>query len=233
MSVFAISDLHLSLSTDKPMDVFGTHWENYVEKLEKNWNRVVKPEDLVLIPGDISWAMYLEETNADLSFIHRLNGTKLLGRGNHDYWWTTLRKMEEYVAEHKLGSIEFLKNTAYLWGETAICGTRGWSIAHSGSSDEDKKIYERERQRLILSLEQARSKKTKEIIVMLHYPPIEENGVSNGFLDILKEYRVSECLYGHLHAAAHRTAPQGDFDGVKLRLVSCDYLQFTPLLIRK
>ncbi len=233
MAIFAISDLHLSLSCDKPMEVFGTHWKNYEERLRENWNRVVSPEDLVIIPGDISWAMYLQETKEDFSYIESLNGQKLLLRGNHDYWWTTLSKMEEFVRENQFDSIHFLKNTAFLWEDTAICGTRGWTIAHAGSSGEDKKIYSRERQRMILSLEDARRLGAKEILAAFHYPPVESGGTLAGFLDILDEYGVKDCVFGHLHATAHRGAPQGVISGVQLRLVSCDYLNFTPLLLKK
>lgn len=139
MAIFAISDLHLSLSTDKPMDIFGSNWENYTERMRENWNRIVSPEDLVLIPGDISWAMYLQEAQEDFSYINALNGQKILLRGNHDYWWTTLNKMERFVEEQGFDTLHFIKNTAFLWNGTAICGTRGWTIAGAGASAEDKK----------------------------------------------------------------------------------------------
>ena len=233
MSIFAISDLHLSLGTDKPMDVFGPKWKNYTERMAENWNLVVKDEDLVLIPGDISWAMYLQDTKKDFTYIDSLNGQKLLLRGNHDYWWTTLSKMEKFVEENQFKTINFLKNTAFLWNDTAICGTRGWTIAHMNSSGEDKKIYERERQRMLLSLEDAVSRKPKKLIAAIHYPPVDQSDMSMGFLDIMKNYGVSECVFGHLHAAAHQFAPKGIVNGILLRLVSCDYLNFTPLLIEK
>lgn len=232
MSIFAISDLHLSLNGEKPMDVFGSHWENYTEKMQDVWNRVVKPEDLVLIPGDISWAMYLEDTVKDFTYLDSLNGTKLLLRGNHDYWWTTLNKMETFVQDHAFQTIRFVKNSAFLWENTAICGTRGWTIPHPDSNGEDRKIYERERQRLILSLEAAKSLPAEDILVATHFPPMEQDSVSCGFMDILQEYQVKECVFGHLHASAHRFAPQGNFDGIRLRLVACDYLKFTPILIK-
>ncbi len=231
MAIFAISDLHLSLGGDKPMDVFGAKWDNYEERMRENWNKVVTDDDLVVIPGDISWAMYLQDTEKDFSYINGLKGQKLILRGNHDYWWTTLNKMEEYVREKEFNTIHFLKNSGFLWDDTAICGTRGWTIAHSGSSSEDKKIYERERQRIVLSLEDASRLNAKRILAAFHFPPIDATG--NGFLDILKNYGVEECLYGHLHADSHRTAAQGDFDGIRLRLVSCDYLGFMPICIQK
>lgn len=233
MAIFAISDLHLSLGGDKPMDVFGSRWENYEERMRENWNKVVTKDDLVVIPGDISWAMYLQDTEADFSYLDALNGQKLLLRGNHDYWWTTLNKMEEFVQGKGFSTIHFLKNTGFLWEDTAICGTRGWTIAHSGSSAEDKKIYERERQRMILSLEDASRLQAKKVLSAFHFPPIDTTGLGTGFLDILQNYGVEECLYGHLHAESHRNAPQGNFDGIRLRLVACDYLNFMPICIQK
>ncbi len=233
MAIFAISDLHLSFSGNKPMDVFGSRWVNYEERMRENWNKIVTNDDLVVIPGDISWAMYLQETEADFAYIHSLNGQKLLLRGNHDYWWTTLNKMEEFIKEKGFSTIHFLKNTGFLWEETAICGTRGWNIAHSGSSAEDKKIYERERQRMLLSLEDARRLPAKEIFAAFHFPPVENSGISSGFLDILQNYGVKKCIFGHLHADAHRTAPQGEYDGIRLQLVACDYLNFSPICIKK
>ena len=233
MAIFAISDLHLSLNGDKPMDIFGSKWDNYVEKMSNNWNSVVTDDDLVIIPGDISWAMYLQDTTKDLEYINSLNGRKVLIRGNHDYWWTTLNKMEKFILENKFDTISFLKNTAFIWEDTAICGTRGWNIADENSSEDDKKIYQRERQRIVLSLEDARMQKPKSIIVAMHYPPKENNSVSSGFMDILENYNVEQCVFGHLHGGSHKNAPTGDESSIKLRLVACDYTDFTPVLIKK
>lgn len=233
MAIFAISDLHLSLNGEKPMDIFGSKWDNYVEKMANNWNSVVTEDDLVIIPGDISWAMYLQDTTKDLEYINNLNGKKVLIRGNHDYWWTTLNKMEKFISENKFDTISFLKNTAFIWEDTAICGTRGWNIADENSSEDDKKIYQRERQRIVLSLEDARMQKPKSIIVAMHYPPKENNSVSSGFMDILENYNVEQCIFGHLHGGSHKNAPAGDESGIKLRLVACDYTDFTPVLIKK
>ncbi len=233
MAIFAISDLHLSLNGEKPMDIFGSKWDNYVEKMANNWNSVVTEDDLVIIPGDISWAMYLQDTTKDLEYINNLNGKKVLIRGNHDYWWTTLNKMEKFILENKFDTISFLKNTAFIWEDTAICGTRGWNIADENSSEDDKKIYQRERQRIVLSLEDARIQKPKSIIVAMHYPPKENNSVSSGFMDILENYNVEQCIFGHLHGGSHKNAPTGDESGIKLRLVACDYTDFTPVLIKK
>lgn len=231
MSIFAISDLHLPLGKDKPMDIFGGRWENYIEKLEKNWKSIVSEKDLVLIPGDISWATYLDDAFADLKFIHDLPGRKVILKGNHDYWWSTLNKLKKFIAEHKFTSIDCIQNTAYVWENTAIAGTRGWNIPNAQTGAEDRKIFEREKQRLILSLEDAKSKKAEKIVVAMHYPPIEQNMINLDFLEIMKAYDVRVCIYGHLHAAAQKFAPVGVFEGVSLRLVSCDYLNFMPILI--
>lgn len=231
MAIFAVSDLHLPLSVNKPMNVFSPKWDNYVERLKENWQKIVGPDDIVIMPGDISWATYLEDSAADFEYINNLNGRKVILKGNHDYWWTTMNKLNKFMSEHGFNSIEFVHNTAVMYGSTAICGTRGWNIAHEDSSDDDKKIFMREKQRMILSLEEAKRKKAKEIIVAMHYPPVEKGGLNFDFIEIMKQYGVKKCIYGHLHAAAQSYACQGDVHGVNLSLVSCDYLNFIPKLI--
>lgn len=233
MSIFAISDLHLSLSGDKPMSIFGGKWENYTDRMRQNWNRIVSENDIVIIPGDISWATYIDDAAADFEYINSLNGKKLLLKGNHDYWWTTLKKMDTFLEANGLNTIEIINNTAVMCGDTAVCGTRGWTIPAVNSTSEDVKIFEREKQRLILSLEDAKRKRAKRILAAMHYPPLEKEGARSDFLDIMKEYGVEECVFGHLHAAAHKAAPVGVYSGVKLRLVSCDYLDFVPALIER
>lgn len=231
MAIFAISDLHLPLGVNKPMDVFGSKWSNYVERLRDNWQKIVSKDDIVIMPGDISWATYLEDSVKDFEYINSLNGRKVILKGNHDFWWSTMNKLREFLAEHSFDTIEFVHNTAVMYGDTAICGTRGWNIAHENSSDEDKKIFLREKQRMILSLEEAKKKGAKRIIAAMHYPPVERDGDNFDFIDIFKEYGVRKCIYGHLHAAAQSYAVQGDVMGVDLELVSCDYLKFVPKLI--
>lgn len=232
MAIFAISDLHLAMSCDKPMNIFSSKWDNYTDKMRDSWNKIVTDDDYVIIPGDISWATYIEDAVADFEYIHSLNGKKLISKGNHDYWWTTLNKMNAFLKTNGFDSITILKNTSHIIGDTAICGTRGWTIPASAAS-EDARIFEREKQRLILSLEDAKAKKAKKIICAMHYPPIEKTSEGSEFLEIMKAYGVSRCIYGHLHGAAHKTAPVGIFSDVRLQLVSCDYLNFVPLLIEQ
>lgn len=229
LALYAISDLHLSFGTDKPMNIFGAKWNNYTERLFENWQAIVKPDDVVVIPGDISWAMYLEDARDDFKFINSLNGTKLLLKGNHDYWWTTMSKMEKFLAENNFSTIKILNNTAFLYNNMAICGTRGWSSASENSDGEDKRIFEREKIRLVLSLEDAKAKNPEKIVVAMHYPPISDG--NDDFLSIIKEYGASRCVYGHLHGASHNFAVEGELDGVKINLVSCDYINFAPLFL--
>ena len=230
MAIFAISDLHLSTTCDKPMNVFSSKWDNYTDKMRENWNKIVSENDYVIIPGDISWATYLEDAVTDFAYIHSLNGKKLISKGNHDYWWTTLNKMNLFLNENGFDSISIMKNTAYMIGDTAICRTRGWIIP-SSAVGEDAKIFEREKQRLILSLEDASAMGAKNIICAMHYPPVSKESENSEFLDIMNAYGVKRCIYGHLHGISHASAPIGFFSGIKLQLVSCDYLNFIPMLI--
>lgn len=229
MALFAISDLHLSFGTDKPMNIFGSKWEGYTEKLFLSWQSKVKPEDIVIIPGDISWATYIEDAYKDFEFINSLNGTKIFLKGNHDYWWTTLSKMEKFLKDSNFNSIKILNNGAFLYKDTAICGTRGWLGAPEGAASENRRIFERERIRLVLSLEEAKKLNPKDILVALHYPPVSED--KNDFMDILKEYGVKRCIYGHLHGASLKNAPKGDIEGVEIIPVSGDYINFDPLFL--
>lgn len=231
MAIFAISDSHLPLGINKPMNVFGSKWDNYVERLRDNWQRIVTGDDIVIMPGDISWATYLTDSLRDFEYINSLNGTKVILKGNHDFWWSTMNKMNEFLQSNGLNTIKFVHNNSVMYKKTAICGTRGWNIARPDSSEDDKRIFMREKQRLILSLEDAVRKKPDEIIVAMHYPPLEINGTNFDFINIMKEYGVKKCVYGHLHAAAHNFARQGNVSGIELALVSCDYLKFIPKLI--
>ncbi len=222
MSIYAISDLHLSYNTDKPMDIFG--WKDYESKIKENWNSKVKENDLVILGGDFSWSMDLEDTYKDFEFIHNLPGKKILIKGNHDYWWGTLTKMKKYINEIGFNDINFLYNNSYEFEGKLICGTRGWNFS---DLQEDEKIYNREIQRLRLSLEDAVKKygTDKEIIVCLHYPPLKTNEISD-FVRVMEEYNVTKCIYGHLHGPAHKFIVEKNIDNIQYIMTSCDYTNF-------
>lgn len=229
MSLFSIADLHLSLGTDKPMDVFSG-WTNYVDRLETTWKSLVCDDDTVVIGGDISWAMKLEETFADFTFINSLPGKKILIKGNHDYWWQTKKKMEDYIKNNHFDTISILFNNAFEVEDYAVCGTRGWF--YDAEADEDKKILNREAGRLRTSVEAA-IKIGKEPIAFLHYPPVYQGKECDEILSILTEYKIKKCYYGHIHGKnAFRYAQCGDYKGIDMHLVSCDYLNFIPKLVR-
>ena len=229
MSVFVIADLHLSLGTDKPMDIFRG-WDGYEKRLEENWRKLITDNDTVVIPGDISWAMKLSDTFEDFRFINGLPGKKLFLKGNHDYWWDTRRKMEMYLKENGFDTIEIVFNSAYAAEGYAICGTRGWF--YDAETDSDKKVLSREVGRLRTSLNEA-LKTGLEPVVFLHYPPVFGNQRCDDILNVLKEYEIKKCYYGHLHGInAARKAVTGDFEGIKFRLISSDYLKFMPELVR-
>lgn len=227
MSIYAISDLHLSFGDNKPMDIFGVNWENHTEKVKENWNKKVKEDDLVLLPGDFSWAMYLKNTYKDFEYLNKLPGKKLLLKGNHDYWWTTLKKMRAYLSENDFKNIDFIYNNSYMYDDKIIVGTRGWQ---DDNNRDDKKIIKRENLRLELSIQDGIKKygEEKKIIVCMHYPPFnkyEEKDMS--FIQTMKKYNVATCIYGHLHGEmAHKEAKQGAIKEIDFKLVSCDYTNF-------
>ncbi|MDO4851813.1 MAG: metallophosphoesterase [Clostridia bacterium] len=227
--IYAIADLHLSHAVpDKAMDVFGAHWANHTERLKAAWENTVKENDLVLIPGDISWAMYLSDAEADLAFLGGLPGKKLLLRGNHDFWWSSITKVRSALPD----GVFALQNDTFRFGTIEIAGTRGWTIPECAGFKEsaDRKLYEREKQRLNLSLLQLSPDTTH--LVMFHYPPFAENGTPSEFISMLAPYAVKAVVYGHLHGAkAHASAFTGTFNGTPYHLVAADALQFTPKLI--
>ncbi|MBE7022453.1 MAG: serine/threonine protein phosphatase [Ruminococcaceae bacterium] len=227
MAIYSISDLHLGLSNNKPMDIFGPRWANYLEILKENWQNTIKPEDLVLIPGDTSWAMYISEAEEDFAFLDALNGIKLISKGNHDYWWETLNKLNGYTEKMGFSTIRFLHNSVYRHEQIAICAAKGYP--NNGTGAEEQKLYQREVSRLRLSLDMAKATGARTIYAMLHYPPAPESD----FVKLLEEYGVSLCLYGHLHGRRHQTAFEGLRGGVEYRLVSADYLEFKPRLLYK
>ena len=232
MSIYAISDLHLSFDGDKPMDIFGDNWENHQEKISENWKKTVKDNDLVLLPGDFCWSMYLQDAYKAFKYLEKLPGKKLLLKGNHDYWWTTITKMRNYLQENNFNSIDFLYNNSYEFENYIICGTRGWLISQTDS--ENKKILNRELERLKLSLEHAKNNfklDGKKVIVCMHYPPIKEDNISE-FVQIMREYKVEICLYGHLHGNAQKEVKEAIIDKIDFKMVSCDYTNFKLVEIK-
>ena len=226
MPIYAISDLHLSFGNNKPMDIFGENWENHVEKIKKDWEQKVKETDTVLIPGDFSWAMYLEDTYEDFKFLNSLPGKKILLKGNHDYWWTTLKKMRQYLKDNGFENIDFLYNNSYCFDNKIIVGTRGWSE----QEEKAEKIIKRENARLELSIKDGIKKygSDKEIIVCMHYPPFNsfEKDELN-FINTMKRYNVKTCIYGHIHGEKnHKEAITGEHNGIDFKLVSCDFTDF-------
>lgn len=221
MSLFAISDLHLSLGVDKPMDVFRG-WENYVQRLEENWTRLVKPEDTIVIAGDISWGLDISETVEDFRWIDRMPGQKILLKGNHDLWFSTKTKVEKFFAENGFSTLHILFNNAYRYGDYVLCGTRGWM-----NDQTDKKVLNRECGRLRLSLEEGK-KLGGTPIVFLHYPPVYGSGDCPEILEVLLSYGVKQVYYGHIHGYSSGYAINGERLGIDFRLLSCDFLQFTP-----
>lgn len=230
MAIYAISDLHLALGINKPMDIFGARWVNYMERLESNWSSTVGEYDYVLVPGDISWATYLEQAYMDFSFIDRLPGKKIISKGNHDYWWTTKSKLDKFIDKHGFSTISFMHNNSYTIETAAVCGTRGWSIpGEAGFGGEDAKIYQRELMRLELSLKNASVPEGGQLVVAMHFPVFNSKGVFSEFLDIMQKYNVNLCVYGHLHGESHRHAVEGTVKGIEFRFVSADFTGFKPV----
>ena len=226
--IFAISDLHLGFSCEKPMNVFGTRWDNHEEKILKNWQETVEKDDVVLIAGDISWEMYVNNAVLDFNFINKLNGTKIITKGNHDYWWETLSKLNKFLDENNFNTIKFLHNTNVVFGDVCVTGTKGYPETEGiPTAENEKKLYLREIQRLQNAVLDAKKTGAKKIIVMLHYPP----GTDSEFARILKESQVDFCIYGHLHGGTYGAVTKGNVGGVEYRLTSCDYLKFSPIEI--
>lgn len=227
MALFAISDLHLSLSGNKPMDIFRG-WENYVNKLETNWNRLVRPSDTVVIPGDISWEMKLQNTVTDFDFINQLPGRKIILKGNHDLWWESAAKMQRFFDEHGF-DIRILHNNCHVAEGMALAGSRGWFFDDTAGAD--KKVLLREAGRVDASLKEA-EQTGLPVVLFLHYPPVTTEAVCSEMMEVIHRHHVTRCYYGHIHKAGSYKAVNGIVQGVEFRCVSCDMLGFSPLQIR-
>ena len=227
MELYAISDLHLAFNNDKPMDIFGEKWFKHDEKIKNNWLSKIDEKDTILIAGDISWAMKESESMADLEWIENLPGKKIISKGNHDYWWNSITKLNS-----KFENTKFLQNNYYVYGDYAICGSRGWICPGTDRfTEKDEKIYLRELIRLRLSLDAAKNAGFNKFIVMIHYPPTNEKFEESDFVKIFKEYNVEKVIYGHLHGPALHRVLNGERDGVEYVMTSADYIDFNPVKI--
>lgn len=226
MSLFVLADLHLCKGNpEKTMSIFPG-WQDYQEKIEKNWLELINANDTVVLPGDISWGMSLAEAAPDFRFINDLPGEKIILKGNHDYWWTTMKKMEEFLAAEGCGTIRILHNNHYKYGKYGICGTRGW--VNMPGEVQDEKVLKREVQRLETSIKSA-VEADLEPIVFLHYPPIFATNFNYDILEILYRYNIRDCYYGHIHGrSAHELCVMNTYDNINFHLIAGDYLQFRP-----
>ena len=224
MALYAIGDLHLCLGAPKPMDIFGGNWTGYMEKLKEGMS-VITEKDTTVLLGDLSWALSLEESAADFAWINEIPGRKILLKGNHDYWWSTAAKFRKFCEANRFSDMEILNNNCFEYDDWAICGTRGWFFEEERSGTHDEKVFRRELCRLEASLKAAGE---KQKLVFLHYPPKYKGYECREILELLEEYEVRRCFYGHLHGGSHRLALEGLWDGVEYRLVAADYLNFKP-----
>ena len=239
MSLFVMADLHLSSDRSKSMEIFGPRWQDYMEKIQKNWNLVVSPEDTVIVPGDISWSLRLEDSLDDFRFLDGLNGKKLIGKGNHDFWWSTHSKLRTFWEQNQISSVDILYNNAHRFENCIVSGTRGWFVEenqqHTVGNVEHAKIVNREAIRLRLSLEEAvrlrGDDKDLPIVVFLHFPPVWNDFVCREILDVLHEFEIKTCYFGHIHGAYYAPRTQ-TFEGINFTICAADYLNFTPLPVR-
>lgn len=228
MALYAIGDLHLSLGTDKPMDVFGGAWVDYMEKLREGL-KVIGPEDTTVLVGDLSWGLDLQSAEADFAFLASIPGRKLIVKGNHDYWWSTASKFYSFCQAHGWENMWILNNNCYFYGDLALCGTRGWFYEEEKHTDHDAKVFNRELIRLEASLKAGEG---RQKLCFLHYPPRYRGYECGEIMELLRRYGVSDCYYGHLHGDSHKLAIQGESGGIRLHMVSSDYLHFRPYQIR-
>ena len=227
MALYAIGDLHLCLGAAKPMDVFGGAWVGYMDKLKEGLS-VIRPEDTTVLLGDLSWVLDLAGAQADFSFIDAIPGRKIILKGNHDYWWSTASKFYKFCDENGFSNQWILNNNHYEYDGYAICGTRGWFFEEERSGEHDEKVFKRELMRLEASLKSAGDLPK---LVFLHYPPRYKGYECTEILQLLQQYDVRRCFYGHLHGASHGLAQEGLWDGVDFKLVAADKLNFVPHLV--
>ena len=236
MALYTIADLHLSLSSEKPMDIFGSRWTDHTEKIRVRWNRLVTAADTVIMPGDSSWASSLEEAEKDLRFIDSLPGRKIIGKGNHDYWWTSMKKMNTFAKDSGFGTLSFLYNNAYQVESSVICGSRGWYLEPSLQNDRTidySKVISRERQRVITSLKSADAldpDRRFERILFLHFPPVFGGFRCEPILGVIQESGIRRCYFGHIHGD-YTLPPSFEDEGTEYILISSDYLDFVPLRV--
>lgn len=227
MALYAIGDLHLCLSAPKPMDVFGGNWVDYMDKLKEGLS-VIQPEDTTVLLGDLSWALGLQQAKEDFAFIDAIPGRKIILKGNHDYWWNTVTKFNQFCQQNGFSNQFILNNNHFEYDGWAICGTRGWFFEEEKSGEHDEKVFKRELMRLEASLKSAGDLPK---MVFLHYPPKYKGYECDQIVSLMEKYRVHKCFYGHLHGASHGLALQGLWNGVDYRLVSADYLDFKPFKV--
>ena len=227
MALYAIGDLHLCLGAEKPMDVFGGAWVGYMDKLREGFAKV-KPEDTVVLLGDLSWALDLDNAAADFAWINEIPGRKIILKGNHDYWWNTQTKFARFCKDNGFTDLNILNNNCFQYDGWAICGTRGWFFEEDRGSDHDKKVFNRELIRLETSLKAAGDLPK---MVFLHYPPLYKGYKCQEIIDLMHKYGVHRCFYGHLHGQSHGLAMEGLWDGIEYRLVSADYIGFVPFTV--
>lgn len=237
MALYAMADTHLSGSVPKSMEIFGRRWVGYTDKIEKRWRALITENDTVVIPGDVSWAMSLSEAAEDFRFLSALPGKKLIGKGNHDFWWTTVKKMHTFLSSIGAENIEFLYNNAYRVEDKIVCGTRGWFVEEgkqrSVNPVDYDKLVSREAQRLEHGLTEAVSlqENGEEIFVFLHFPPVFDTFVCREIVDVLHKFDVRHCYYGHIHGTYALPSTQL-FEDIAFTNIAADYLDFYPLLIR-
>ncbi|MDR1668397.1 MAG: metallophosphoesterase [Oscillospiraceae bacterium] len=228
--LYTIGDLHLSFAANKPMDIFGGAWDGYTAKIEQGLSKLTEDDTLVLC-GDTSWGMSLTEALADFLFLERFPCKKLLLKGNHDYFWDTASKMKRFFTENGIVTLDILHNNAFLCGGEVVCGTRGWFYEEERGGEHDVKMILREVGRLRASLDAGRKLTDGELLVFLHYPPLYEGYRCDPLVDVLREYGVRRCCFGHLHGYARSRAIEGDYGGIEYRLVSADHLDFNPVRV--